>query len=121
MTLELLSNVKRTEDSLMKLKRSRRSLIPEASSGMSDDNKIRLQLAIDIEAYITQVRYPLSLSLSLYVNNASQYCVREWDHSMSIANNVTSLCHIMLYQIHHHHCHLRERSSSCLAIVPLVQ
>ena len=65
MTLELLSNVKRTEDSLMKLKRSRRSLIPEASSGMSDDNKIRLQLAIDIEAYITQVRYPLSLSLSL--------------------------------------------------------
>ena len=55
MTSEVLSNVKRTEDSLLKLKRSRRSLIPETRSGMSDDNKIRLQIALDIEYYIQEV------------------------------------------------------------------
>ena len=47
-------SVKRTEDSLMKLRRNRQSLLPV--SGMSDDNKIRLQLALDIEEYHTQVR-----------------------------------------------------------------
>lgn len=56
----------------MKLKRSRRSLIPETSSGMSDDNKIRLQLSIDIEAYISQVSSSLLLCFvinkKLYVN-----------------------------------------------------
>ena len=38
----------------MKLRRNRQSLLPV--SGMSDDNKIRLQLALDIEAYNAQVR-----------------------------------------------------------------
>ena len=56
MTSEVLNNVKRTEDSLLKLKKNRRSLIPETTSGMSDDNKIRLQLSIDIEHYIKQVQ-----------------------------------------------------------------
>lgn len=46
-------SVKRTEDSLMKLRRNRQSLLPV--SGMSDDNKIRLQLALDIEEYQAQV------------------------------------------------------------------
>ena len=39
----------------MKLRRNRQSLLP--ASGMSDDNKIRLQLALDIEEYHTQVRW----------------------------------------------------------------
>ena len=56
LTSEVLSNVKRTEDSLLKLKRSRKSLIPETSNGISDDNKIRIQLSLDIESYINQVR-----------------------------------------------------------------
>jgi hypothetical protein len=55
MTSEVLNNVKRTEDSLLKLKKNRRSLIPETLSGMSDDNKIRLQLSIDIEHYTREV------------------------------------------------------------------
>ena len=61
-TTEVLTSVKRTEDSLQKLKRSRRSLPLESqpsstsSSGvMSDDNKIRLQLACDIDQYLEQV------------------------------------------------------------------
>ncbi len=50
----MLTSVKRTEDSLSKLKRNRKSLVP-TTGGMSDDNKIRLQLALDIEQYISQV------------------------------------------------------------------
>ena len=54
-TTEVLTSVKRTEDSLQKFKRSRRSLPVESQSSsglMSDDNKIRLQLACDIEQYL---------------------------------------------------------------------
>ena len=54
-TSEVLTSVKRTEDSLMKLRRNRQSSVLPAG-GMSDDNKIRLQLALDIEQYSTQVR-----------------------------------------------------------------
>ena len=57
MTNEVLGNVKRTEDSLLKLKRSRKSLIPETTDGLSDDNKIRLQVAIDIEQFSKQVTF----------------------------------------------------------------
>ena len=49
----MLTSVKRTEDSLLKLRRNRQSLLP--ATGMSDDNKIRLQIALDIEAYCSQV------------------------------------------------------------------
>lgn len=48
--------MKRTEDSLLKLKRNRKSQAPTLSGGMSDDNKIRLQLAIDIQEYLSQVQ-----------------------------------------------------------------
>ena len=49
---ELLTSVKRTEDSLLKLKSYRKSLTPSSTGGgMSDDNKIRLQLSLDIEQY----------------------------------------------------------------------
>lgn len=56
-TSEVLTSVKRTEDSLMKLKKNRKSLVPVSSSGMSDDNKIRLQLALDIQEYTAKVVY----------------------------------------------------------------
>ena len=52
----MLNNVKRTEDSLLKLKRNRRSVqVEQLAEGMSDDNKIRLQLSIDIGAYAKEV------------------------------------------------------------------
>ena len=56
-TDEVLTSVKRTEESLLKLKQSRKSstLMADVSSGMSDDNKIRLQLAMDIEHYSRKV------------------------------------------------------------------
>lgn len=52
---ELLTSVQRTEESLLKLKSYRKSLAPSAGSGMTDDNKIRLQLALDIQEFTTQV------------------------------------------------------------------
>ena len=49
---ELLTSVKRTEDSLLKLKSYQKSLTPTlAGNGMSDDNKIQLQLSLDIKQY----------------------------------------------------------------------
>ena len=54
---DVLMSVKRTEDSLKKLKqRGRRS--HDAIGGtasMSDDDKIRLQLSLDVEAFVNQV------------------------------------------------------------------
>ena len=64
MTNEVLGNVKRTEDSLLKLKRTRKSLIPETTDGISDDNKIRLQVAIDIEQFSKQVMFLIFDKLS---------------------------------------------------------
>ena len=52
-------SVKRTEDSLKKLKqRGKRSHDPSArSTSMSDDDKIRLQISLDAEAFVKQVNY----------------------------------------------------------------
>lgn len=57
-TSDLLTSVKKTEDSLSKLKRSRRSTVAAAgpAAGVTDDNKIRLQIALDVEAYAEQVK-----------------------------------------------------------------
>ncbi len=52
---ELLTSVQRTEESLLKLKSYRKSLTPASTGGMTDDNKIRLQLALDIEQFTIQV------------------------------------------------------------------
>ena len=57
-TSEVMENVKRTEDSLLKLKRNRRSIqVEPVNEGLSDDNKIRLQITIDIEAYAKEVSH----------------------------------------------------------------
>ena len=62
----MLTSVKRTEDSLLKLKRNRKSLVPSSpASGMSDDNKIRLQLALDIKEYSARVSKPLEVIIEL--------------------------------------------------------
>ena len=64
-TSELLLNVKRTEDSLLKLNAYRKSSAPSPSEGMTDDNKIRLQLALDVEHYSTHVRFLFVSSVCL--------------------------------------------------------
>lgn len=50
---ELLTSVKKMEDSLKRLKAQRKSFAGMQSSptGMSDDDKIRLQLSLDIRFY----------------------------------------------------------------------
>lgn len=61
----MLTSIKRTEDSLMRLKRSRKQTGPGASgqavsqdsqSPMSDDDKIRLQFSLDTEEFGRAVR-----------------------------------------------------------------
>lgn len=47
------------EESLKRLKQARKTVIPNVSSngGMSDDNKIRLQLALDVQYFGDQVSW----------------------------------------------------------------
>lgn len=60
-------SVKRTEDSLKKLKqRGRRS--HETIEGMSDDDKIRLQLSLDVEAFVNQVNNCSMLGIDVIDN-----------------------------------------------------
>ncbi|UYV78259.1 COG2 [Cordylochernes scorpioides] len=49
-TVDVLTSVKKMEDSLKRLKKEGRASRPNAA-GMSDDDKIRLQLALDVEHY----------------------------------------------------------------------
>lgn len=55
---DVLSSVKKMEESLKRLKQARRTaaLNPVGTNGgMSDDDKIRLQLALDVEYFGEQV------------------------------------------------------------------
>lgn len=54
----MLNSVKKMEESLKRLKQARRAPAANpvsSSSGMSDDDKIRLQLALDVEFLGEQV------------------------------------------------------------------
>uniref|UniRef100_A0A8C8VK45 Conserved oligomeric Golgi complex subunit 2 n=1 Tax=Pelusios castaneus TaxID=367368 RepID=A0A8C8VK45_9SAUR len=56
---DVLSSVKKMEESLKRLKQARKTVIPNnvnSNGGMSDDNKIRLQLALDVEYFGDQMR-----------------------------------------------------------------
>ncbi|KAG8583183.1 hypothetical protein GDO81_008309 [Engystomops pustulosus] len=55
---DVLSSVKRMEESLKRLKQARKTTMSSntPSGGMSDDNKIRLQLALDVEYFTNQIQ-----------------------------------------------------------------
>ncbi|XP_077669513.1 conserved oligomeric Golgi complex subunit 2 isoform X4 [Eretmochelys imbricata] len=56
---DVLSSVKKMEESLKRLKQARKTVIPNhvsSNGGMSDDNKIRLQLALDVEYFGDQMQ-----------------------------------------------------------------
>ncbi|XP_018428885.1 PREDICTED: conserved oligomeric Golgi complex subunit 2, partial [Nanorana parkeri] len=55
---DVLSSVKKMEDSLKRLKQARKTAFSSNSNngGVSDDNKIRLQLALDVEYFANQVQ-----------------------------------------------------------------
>ena len=66
---ELLTSIKKTEDSLLRLKQLRKaaagisSQLPAAKSGeMSDENKIRHQIHLDAEEFGRQVRQLVHVS-----------------------------------------------------------
>lgn len=61
---DLLLSVKKTEDSLLRLKQQRKAAAGQAntvcmakSNEISDENKIRMQVALDVGEYIKQVMF----------------------------------------------------------------
>lgn len=55
MTLDVLTSVKKMEDSLKRLKKVRGTDKSVGNQGMTDDDKIRQQLILDITSYGNQV------------------------------------------------------------------
>ncbi|XP_068087921.1 conserved oligomeric Golgi complex subunit 2 [Hyperolius riggenbachi] len=55
---EVLNSVNKMEQSLRRLKQARKAAVSSnsTSGGVSDDNKIRLQLVLDVEYFMTQVQ-----------------------------------------------------------------
>ncbi|XP_040285369.1 conserved oligomeric Golgi complex subunit 2 isoform X2 [Bufo bufo] len=55
---DVLSSVKRMEESLKRLKQARKTTMSSntINGGISDDNKIRLQLALDVEYFANQIQ-----------------------------------------------------------------
>ncbi|XP_033000145.1 conserved oligomeric Golgi complex subunit 2 isoform X1 [Lacerta agilis] len=63
---DILNSVKKMEESLKRLKQARKTVMANSTSpngGMSDDNKIRLQLALDVEHFGIQIQ-KMGLQLS---------------------------------------------------------
>ncbi|XP_073527539.1 conserved oligomeric Golgi complex subunit 2 [Phyllobates terribilis] len=55
---DVLSSVKKMEESLKRLKQARKTTMSSSTTngGISDDNKIRLQLALDVEYFANQIQ-----------------------------------------------------------------
>lgn len=69
----MLSSVKKMEESLKRLKQARRTTTSNpvgTNGGMSDDNKIRLQLALDVEYFGEQVSYEEQVCLLLVLEGS---------------------------------------------------
>ncbi|XP_062831794.1 conserved oligomeric Golgi complex subunit 2 [Anolis carolinensis] len=68
---DILNSVKKMEESLKRLKQARKTVTSNSVSpngGMSDDNKIRLQLALDVEYFGIQMQ-----KLGLQLNNIKSF------------------------------------------------
>lgn len=55
----MLTSVQKTEESLRRLKKIRdksTGILPSESQGTSDDEKIRIQLKVDVDGYANMVR-----------------------------------------------------------------
>ncbi|ESN96005.1 hypothetical protein HELRODRAFT_95171 [Helobdella robusta] len=55
-TTEVLASMKKMEESLKRLKAARGTSVETSNPGMTDDDKIRLQLSLDVQFYSQQVR-----------------------------------------------------------------
>lgn len=51
---DVLTSVQKTEESLKRLRKDRNA--PSSSAGISDDDKIRMQLAIDVDSFVEEAR-----------------------------------------------------------------
>ena len=53
---DVLTSVQKTEESLKRLRKDRNTSASIATVGMSDDDKIRIQLAIDVDSFVEEAR-----------------------------------------------------------------
>lgn len=87
---DVLMSVKRTEDSLKKLKqRGRRSHdTVGGTASVSDDDKIRLQLSLDVDAFVDQVeRLPIQQLLSVTQMTVVQQLLEVGANAKEIASS----------------------------------
>jgi len=62
-TLEVLTSVQKTEDSLKKLKKAKPTANRSQTGPMSDDDKIRLQIYYDVQELGTELQRKLQVNL----------------------------------------------------------
>ncbi|XP_072912679.1 conserved oligomeric Golgi complex subunit 2 [Hemitrygon akajei] len=87
---DVLSSVKKMEESLKRLKQARKSAAPSnmgTNSGISDDNKIRLQFALDVEYLWDQVQ-KLGLQMSSFTQFAALLDVAQAAKAMATVEPV---------------------------------
>ncbi|XP_069741155.1 conserved oligomeric Golgi complex subunit 2 isoform X2 [Narcine bancroftii] len=87
---DVLSSVKKMEESLKRLKQARKSAIPSnigTNSGISDDNKIRLQLALDVEYLWDQVQ-KMGLQMSSFTQFAALLDIAQAAKAVATADPV---------------------------------
>ena len=65
-TSDVLTSVKKMEESLRRLRTARGTSSAGGSQGMSDDDKIRLQLCLDVKELRTQVQWFVAISVSVW-------------------------------------------------------
>lgn len=60
---DVLTSVQKTEESLKRLRKDR-SAVTSTSHGISDDDKIRIQLVIDVDSFVSGARLLLAVSVN---------------------------------------------------------
>ena len=76
---DVLTSVQRTEETLKRLRKDR---VTSGQNGINDDDKIRMQLVIDVDAYVEATRVLLNgttpeiTALLDVVDSARQICHR---------------------------------------------
>lgn len=67
----MLTSVQKTEESLRRLKKIRdksTGILPSESQGTSDDEKIRIQLKVDVDGYANMVRkHNINIYINIYI------------------------------------------------------
>jgi len=110
-TSDVLTSVKKMEDSLKRLKKVRGTDKSSGNQGMSDDDKIRQQLILDITNYGEQVRNVV-IKIHYSIQATSKYlktvkvvsCITVHEHSthpIALMSNLSCRASILKYVLHY--------------------